>query len=192
MWIHSSLHIQECRDQSEIYNYQRIQLLNNKFINGFLGDTLDLVWLWDTPFPCMGISRLPGLSLAINTGRPPYPILGDPGAVSRAGRKGERKGFKPRWKTPWVLTLTRDSHDRVSSCRVQTHEKNWGDAVHRLGTIIQSIFCAQSGASTRLTIIFWKWSGESQYPGALPRVLKNFLHTFSPSRLTAPGSPRMP
>ena len=134
----------------------------------------------------MGISRLPGLSLAINTGRPPYPILGDPGAVSRAGRKGERKGFKPRWKTPWVLTLTRDIHDRVSSCRVQTHEKNWGDAVHRLGTIIQSIFCAQSGASTRLTIIFWKWSGESQYPGALPPVLKNFHRTFSPSPTDCP------
>ena len=32
----------------------------------------------------MGMDRLPGLSLAINTGRPPYPILGDPGAVSRA------------------------------------------------------------------------------------------------------------
>ena len=124
----------------------------------------------------MGISRLPGLSLAINTGRPPYPILGDPGAVSWAGRKGERKGFKPRWKTPWVLTLTRDSHDRVSSCRVQTHEKNWGDAVHRLGTIIQSIFCA----STRLTIIFWKWSGESQYPGGSSACAWKLLsHFFS-------------
>ena len=26
--------MQECRDESEIDNYQRIQLLNNKFING--------------------------------------------------------------------------------------------------------------------------------------------------------------
>ena len=31
--------------------------------------------------------------------------------------------------------------------RVRTHEKNSGDAVRRLGTIIQSIFCAQSGTS---------------------------------------------
>ena len=54
----------------------------------------------------MSMSRLPGLSLAINTGRPPYPILGDPGAASRAWRKGERKVFKPRWKSPWVRTLT--------------------------------------------------------------------------------------
>ena len=42
-----SLRMQECRDESEIYNYQRIQLLNNKlkFINGILGGTLDLAWL---------------------------------------------------------------------------------------------------------------------------------------------------
>ena len=34
--------MQECRDESEIYNYQQIQLLNDKFINGILGSTLDL------------------------------------------------------------------------------------------------------------------------------------------------------
>ena len=38
----------------------------------------------------------------------------------------------------------------------RTHEKH----VRRLGTIIQSIFCAQSGASIHLTV--WKWSGESK------------------------------
>ena len=36
------LRMQECRHESEIYNYQRIQLLNNKFINGLLGGMLDL------------------------------------------------------------------------------------------------------------------------------------------------------
>ena len=35
----------------------------------------------------------------------PY-ILGDPGAVSRAGRKGATKVFKHRRKSPWVPTLT--------------------------------------------------------------------------------------
>ena len=35
-------------------------------------------------------------------------------------------------------------------------QKNSGDAVRRLGTIIQSIFFAQSGATIRLTV--WKWS----------------------------------
>ena len=36
--------MQECRDESEIYNYKRIQLSNNKFINGVMGGTLDLTW----------------------------------------------------------------------------------------------------------------------------------------------------
>ena len=46
---------------------------------------------------------------------------------------------------------------RDNSRRVRTHEKNSGDANRRLGTITQSIFCAQSGASIRLTVL--KWSG---------------------------------
>ena len=65
--------------------------------------------------------------------------------------------------------MSQTSRDRVISRRVRTHEKNSGDAVRRLGTIIQSIFCAQSGANIRLTV--WKWSGESWYPGAFPPVL---------------------
>ena len=77
------------------------------------------------------------------------------------GKLGERTG-----------QLWRD-HSR----RVRTHEKNLGETVRRLGTIIQSIFCAQSGASIRLTV--WKWSGESRYPGALPPVLENFRRAFS-------------
>ena len=72
--------------------------------------------------------------------------------------------------------MSQTSRDRVNSRRVRTHEKNSGDAVRRLGTIIQSIFCAQSGASIRLTV--WKWSGESQYPGALPPMLKNVRRAF--------------
>ena len=67
---------------------------------------------------------------------------------------------------------------RDNSRRVRTHEKNSGETVRRLGTIIQSIFCAQSGASIRLTV--WKQSGESRYPGAFPPVLENFRRAFSP------------
>ena len=33
-------------------------------------------------------------------------ILGDPGAVSRAGREGATKVFKYKRKSPWVPTLT--------------------------------------------------------------------------------------
>ena len=51
-------------------------------------------------------------------------------------------------------------------------------------TIIQSIFCAQSGASIRLTI--WKWSCESRYPWALPLVLENCRRAFSPGPTDCP------
>ena len=73
---------------------------------------------------------------------------------------------------------------RNNSRRVRPHEKNSGDAVRRLGTIIQSIFCAQSGASIRLTV--WKWSGESRYPGAFPPVLENFCRAISPGPTDRP------
>ena len=82
----------------------------------------------------------------------------------------------------WCMSQT--SRDRINSRRVRTHEKNSGDAVRRLGTIIQSIFCAQSGASNRLTV--WKWSGESRYPGALPPMLENFRRAFSPGPTDCP------
>ena len=49
---------------------------------------------------------------------------------------------------------------------------------------MQSIFCAQSGASIRLTV--WKWSCESRYPGALPPVLENFRRAFSPGPTDCP------
>ena len=73
---------------------------------------------------------------------------------------------------------------RNNSRRVRTHEKNSGDAVRRLGTIIQSIFCAQSVASIRLTV--WEWSGETRYPGAFPPVLENFCRAISPSQTDRP------
>ena len=44
--------------------------------------------------------------------------------------------------------------DESFQVRVGTHERNSVETVRRLGTIIQSIFCAQSGAGIRLN--FWK------------------------------------
>ena len=73
---------------------------------------------------------------------------------------------------------------RDNSRRVRTHEKNSGDAVRRLGTIIQSIFFAQSGTSILLAV--WKWSGESRYPGALPPMLENFRRALSPGPTDCP------
>ena len=73
---------------------------------------------------------------------------------------------------------------RDNSRRVRNHEKNSGETVCRLVTVIQSIFCAQSGASIRLTV--WKWSCESRYPWALPPVLENFRRAFSPGPTDCP------
>ena len=74
--------------------------------------------------------------------------------------------------------MSQTSRDRYNSRRVRTHEKNSGEAVRRLGAIIQSIFfSAQSGDGIRLN--FWKWFGESRYPGALSPVLENFRPAFS-------------
>ena len=86
--------------------------------------------------------------------------------------------------------LQQTSRDWDNSRHVRTHENNSLRCVRRLGTIIQSIFCAQSGADIRLN--FWKWSIESRYPGALSPVMKTFIPPFLPAWLTAPGSPRMP
>ena len=85
--------------------------------------------------------------------------------------------------------LQQTSRDRDNSRHVRTHEKNLLRCVRRLGTIIQSIFCAQSGPGIRLN--FWKWSVESRYPGALSPIIKTFVPPFLPTRQTAPGSPRM-
>ena len=59
--------------------------------------------------------------------------------------------------------MSQISRDRNNSRRARTHEKNLGETDRRLGKIIQSIFCAQSGAGFRLNV--WKWLGESRYPG---------------------------
>ena len=97
--------------------------------------------------------------------------------------------LKVSWLRAFLWCMSQKSRDRVNSRRVRTHEENSGETVRRLGTIIQNIFCAQSGASIRLTS--WKWSGESRYSGAFPPVLKMFVAPFLQARLTAPGSPRM-
>ena len=58
--------------------------------------------------------------------------------------------LKVSWLCVFLWCMSQTSCDRVSS-HVRTHKKNSGDAVRRLGTIIQSIFCVQSGASICLT-----------------------------------------
>ena len=63
--------------------------------------------VWPVPFIRIAIS--PGHSRSDPLSFPdhvPSSIRGDPGAVSRAGRKGATKVFKRRWQSPWVPTLT--------------------------------------------------------------------------------------
>ena len=70
--------------------------------------------------------------------------------------------------------MSQTIRDRDNSRRVRTHEKNSGESVRRLGTIIQSIFCAG------ICLNFWKQFGESRYPGAFLPLLENFRPDFSP------------
>ena len=70
------------------------------------------------------------------------------------------------------------------------HEKNSGETVRRFCTIIQSIFCAQSGAGISLNFLeIVRWESVTQ--GLFRPYLKAFVPPFLPTRLTAPGSPRM-
>ena len=63
-----------------------------------------------------------------------YPILGDPGAVSRVGRKGGTKVFRYGQKSPWVPTLT-------ELCpKIQADAGSW------LGTK-NALYCTQSAKS---------------------------------------------
>ena len=62
-------------------------------------------------------------------------ILGDPGAVSRVGRKGVTKVFKYGWKSPWVPTL------------IELFPKIQADAGSWLGTKNALYYCAQSANS---------------------------------------------
>ena len=80
--------------------------------------------------------------------------------------------------------MSQTSRDRDHSRHVRTHEKNSLRCVRRLGTITQSIFCAQSGAGIGLN--FWKWSGESRCPGALSLLLENFRPAFPPDLTDCP------
>ena len=62
--------------------------------------------------------------------------------------------LKVSWLPAFLWCMSQTSRDLDNSRRVLTHEKNSGETVRRLGTIIKGIFCAQSGASIHLN--FWK------------------------------------
>ena len=78
---------------------------------------LNMVYISYLSTHCTFIYRYSGFSEIYNGSykigkAPPSPwtlallILGDPGAVSRVGRKGGTKVFKYGQKSPWIPTLT--------------------------------------------------------------------------------------
>ena len=71
-----------------------------------------------------------------NPGSRGYTILGDPGAVSRVGRKGATKVFKYGRKSPWVPTL------------IELFPKIQADTGSWLGTKNVLYYCAQSANSS--------------------------------------------
>ena len=78
---------------------------------------------------------------------------------------------------------------RDNSRRVRTHEKNSGETVRRLGTIIQSIFVPNQEPASAW--IFGNGPVRVGTQGLFRPYLKTFVPPFLPTRLTVPGSPRM-
>ena len=101
------------------------------------------------------------------------------------GRKVENKSFPCTHK----LGERTGQVWRDNSRHVQTHEKNSGETVRRLGTIIQSIFVPNQEAASAW--IFGNSSVKVGTQGLFRPYLKTFVLPFLPTRLTAPGSPRM-
>ena len=95
-------------------------------------------------------------------------ILGDPGAVSRAGRKGATKVFKHRRKSPWVPTLTGPFPNG------QANAGSW------LGTKNALYYCAQSANS-----ISWVHFVNS-YTTAIDSITACRAHT--PKKCTQSGN----
>ena len=77
------------------------------FVRTIIADTLQKV---DDIHPAMFFWRILAFLLSVLV------ILGDPGAVSRAGRKGATKVFKHRRKSPWVPILTGPFPNGSSEC----------------------------------------------------------------------------
>ena len=95
-------------------------------------------------------------------------ILGDPGAVSRDGRKGAAKLFKHRWKSPWVPTLT------------GPFPKGQANAGSWLGTQNVLCYCAQSANSFSWVLFV------SSYTTAIDSITACLAH--APKKCTQSGN----
>ena len=99
-------------------------------------------------------------------------ILGDPGAVSRVGRKGGTKVFKYGRKSPWVPTLT------------ELFPKIQADAGSWLGTKNALYYCAQSANSFSWVLLVSSHTTaivSPHLPGSFTKLLrarKTFIFYF--------------
>ena len=82
-------------------------------------------------------------------------ILGDPGSVSRAGRKGATKVFKHRRKSPWVPTLTgpfpKGQANALCYCAPSANSIFWVLFVSSYMTAIDSITACLAHAQKKCT-----------------------------------------
>ena len=97
--------------------------------------------------------------------------------------------LKVSWLRAFLWCMSQTSRDRVNSRRVRTHEKNSGDAVRRLGSIIQSIFVPNQEPA--FAWLFGNGPVRVGTQGLFRLCLKTFVAPFLPARLTAPESLRM-
>ena len=95
-----------------------------------------------------------------------HPILGDPGAVSRAGLKGATKVFKHGQKSPWVPTLTGP---------FPNGQKNAGSW---LGTKNALYYCAQSANSFSWVLFVSSYTTAIISPQSETRELPMSRKTF--------------
>ena len=97
--------------------------------------------------------------------------------------------FISNWKFPDCVHFFGAWARQVNSRHVRTHKKNSGDAVRRLGKIIQSIFVPNQ--EPEFAWPFGNGPVRVGTQGLFRPCLKTFVAPFLPVRLTAPGSPSM-
>ena len=119
------------------------------FVRTIVADTLQKV---DDIHPAMFFWRILAFLLSVLV------ILGDPGAVSRAGRKVATKVLKHRRKSPWVPILTGPFPNS------QANAGSW------LGTKNALYYCAQSANSISRVLFV------NSYTSAYLATVARFVH----------------
>ena len=119
------------------------------FVRTIIADTLQKV---DDIHPAMFFWRILAFLLSVLV------ILGDPGAVSRAGRKVATKVLKHRRKSPWVPILTGPFPNG------QANAGSW------LGTKNALYYCAQSANSISRVLFV------NSYTSACLATVARFVH----------------